>query len=190
VAALIKSGLQAILLAVLAVLAALLPDLAYSEQAPSRSESLAEYAVKAAFLFKFSGFVEWPPAAFSAPDAPLIIGILGDDPFGPRLEQIVDGQKVGARPVIVRRTHRIDQARNTHILFISPSEEDRMDLIKLGLQNSNVLTVAEFDRPGIAIHFVTENNKVRFEVNLEQARRADLKLSSKLLSVAKSVHDK
>lgn len=149
-----------------------------------------EYSVKGAYLFKFSGFVEWPPGAFPSPAAPLVIGVLGDDPFGRTLDQMMDGQTFEGRPVEVLRTHRIDQVRRAHILFISQSELTRMEVIQSGLQNSSVLTVADFNRPGIVISFVMENNKVRFAVNLDQAERAGLKLNSRLLSVATAVHGK
>lgn len=153
-------------------------------------ESPLEYSVKGAYLFKFSGFVEWPPAAFVSPTAPLVISVLGDDPFGAVLDQMVSGQSVGGRSVEVRRIQRIGDVRGTHILYISQSEEGRMGLIEGNLRDGNVLTVADFNRPGIVISFVMEDNKVRFVINLDQAQRAGLKLNSRLLAVASSVQGK
>jgi hypothetical protein len=158
--------------------------------AATSSEGAQEYAVKGAFLFKFGSFVEWPPTAFQKADAPLVIGIIGEDPFGAKLDQIVSGHTVEGRPVVVWRARRIEQMRDANILFISQSEKERLGAILAGLQGKNVLTVSEFEHPGVIINFVVEDNKVRFDVNLDQAERTGVKLSSKLLSVAKTVRGK
>jgi hypothetical protein len=146
-----------------------------------------EYAVKAAFLFKFGAFVDWPAGAFENPGAPLVIGIVGEDPFGEALDTVVANHTIAGRPVVIQRGRQIDQIRNEHILFISQSEKGRMNPILANLAGKNVLTVAEFQNPNIIIQFVVENDKVRFDVNLAQAERAGIKLSSKLLSVARHV---
>ena len=154
------------------------------------TEGSLEYSVKGAYLLKFGDFVEWPANAFPFADTPLLITVLGDDPFGPMLDQLVKGRTIAGRTVTVKRTHKIEEARNAHILYISQSERNNLKTILLGLQDRNVLTVADFDHPGIAIAFTIDNNKVRFDVNLNQAEQAGLKLSSKLLSVARTVMDK
>jgi hypothetical protein len=146
-----------------------------------------EYAVKAAFLFKFGAFVEWPAGAFENATAPLVIGIVGEDPFGESLDRLVANHTIAGHPVVIQRGRQIDEIRNEHILFISQSEKGRMGPILSSLAGKNILTVAEFQNPNIIIEFVVENNKVRFDVNLAQADRAGIKLSSKLLSVARHV---
>ncbi|MGZ5817765.1 MAG: YfiR family protein, partial [Burkholderiaceae bacterium] len=94
---------------------------------------------------------------------------------------------IEGRPVEVVRARRIDQIKNEHILFISQSEKENMASIVANLQGGKVLTVSEFDDPGIVIQFVIENDKVRFDINLDQANHAGIKLSSKLLTVARTV---
>jgi hypothetical protein len=155
--------------------------------AAQNAEDSLEYSVKAAFLFKFGGFVEWPPHTLVSTEAPFVIGVLGDDPFGPLLDQIVGGHTIQGRPVVLKRWSRPDQIGAAHILFISQSERGRLPTIVASLQEKNVLTVADFDQPGIIIVFVIENNRVRFEINLDQAERSGLKISSKLLNVARVV---
>ncbi len=153
--------------------------------APSHEVS-PEYAIKAAFLFKFGAFVEWPPIVFESASAPLVIGIVGEDPFGAELDNIVKGRTINNRPIRIIRARKIDQLSDEHILFISRSEMQHMDPIVEKLSGKNVLTVAEFENPNIIIRFIVERDKVRFDVNLDQAHRAGLKPSSKLLSVARS----
>ena len=183
----VNAGLRAFALALLALL---LFSPAASGQMSTVGETPLEYSVKGAYLLKFIGFVEWPPGAFASPDAPLVITVLGDDPFGPVLDRMAEGQMAGGRPVDIRRTYRIDQTRDAHILFISQSEEARMDIVQASLRDRNVLTVADFNRPGVIISFAMQGNKVRFEINLDQAQRAGLKLNSRLLAVATTVHGK
>ncbi len=160
--------------------------IAGSSLAASTGEEL-EYAVKGAFLIKFASFVDWPPAAFPTADTPFIIGILGTDPFGPKLEQLSAGQNVYGRPIAIRRFTRIDQVNLAHILFISQADKARMPVGLSGLSEQNILTVADVDQPGVAINFVIEDNRVRFAIDLEPIGRSGLKVSSKLLGVAKQV---
>lgn len=162
---------------------------AFAIVAPSVAES-SEYAVKAAFLFKLGAYVEWPPGTFETAKTPLVIGIVGDDPFGSTIDDIVAGQTVESRPVEVVRDQQIDQIKNEKILFISQSEKEKTAAIMSALQDKKILTVSEFDDPNIIIQFVIENGKVRFDINLDQANRVGIKLSSKLLSVARAVKRK
>jgi hypothetical protein len=156
---------------------------------PVPSES-SEYAVKAAFLFKFGAYIEWPAGTFEDAKAPLIIGVVGDDPFDGILDSVVTGHTVDGRPVTVVRAQQIDQIKTVHILFISQSEKGKIGKIATSLEGKKVLTVSEFDDPNIIIQFVIETNKIRFDINLDQANRSGLKLSSKLLSVARNVKRK
>jgi hypothetical protein len=171
-------------------LMATLAGAVFCASAQSMADDSLEYSIKSAFLFKFGEFVEWPPGTFTSPEEPLVICILGDDPFGSRLDQIVNGHAIGGRPVTVMRLRRSDQLENAHILFISRSERDRMDDIATVLRGKNILTVAEFAHADVAITLVVENNRVRFDVNLPAVDSAGLKLSSKLLSVARNVRSR
>ncbi|HEY8099152.1 MAG TPA: YfiR family protein [Burkholderiaceae bacterium] len=150
----------------------------------------SEYAVKAAFLFKFGTYVEWPPDTFETPKTPLVIGIVGDDPFDGTLDNMAENHRVEGRPVEVVRDQQIDKIKNEQILFISQSEKEKMAQIVSSLQGKKILTVSEFDDPNIIIQFVIENDKVRFDINLDQANLVGIKLSSKLLSVARTVKRK
>jgi hypothetical protein len=145
-----------------------------------------EYQVKAAFLLNFAKFVEWPANAFAAPDAPITICILGDDPFGGVLDQIVEGESIDGRKIAVRRMKRPSASQACQILFVSKSEK-AFSTSELG---PGVLTVGEgegFLAHGGVIAFVIEDRRVRFDVGKSAAEKAGLKLSSKLLRVARSV---
>lgn len=147
-----------------------------------------EYAVKAAYLYNFSQFVEWPSTAATADF--FRICVLGTDPFGRVLDEVVAGQKLDGVRVVARRISRPDEANGCRVLFISSSESDGLPRILAALVNSAVLTVSEiprFTQSGGMIGFVLEDNRVRFEVNAAAARRAGLKLSSQLLKLAVNV---
>jgi len=149
-----------------------------------------EYEIKAAFLYNFVQFVEWPPAAFADPGAPLTIGVLGDDPFGPLLEQTVKGETVKGRGFVIRRFRDVEAAKSCQVLFISKSEKERIPQILKHLEWAPVLTVGEADgfaaRGGI-VNFIIEKSRVRFEINQESALRKGLKISSQLLCLGRIV---
>ena len=147
-----------------------------------------EYQVKAAFLLNFTKFVEWPASAFRQSDSPVSICILGVDPFGTVLDQMVLGELVNGRRVVAQRIKSVPPPQVCQALFVSRLEKDLGKLLP-GL-GPGVLTVGEgesFIRDGGMIAFVIENRRVRFEINQAVAENAGLKLSSKLLSVAKQV---
>jgi len=151
-----------------------------------------EYEVKAAFLYNFAKFVTWSPSAFDRPDAPIVIGILGDDPFGPFLEKVIEDKVIGERSLEIRHLQSLDRIPRCHILFVSTSERRRLSEILVALRGLHVLTVSEmepFARSGGIINFVVEENRVKFEVNVAAAEAADLKISSKLLRLAQLVGD-
>ncbi len=154
------------------------------------ADNALEYEVKGAFLVKFGAFVDWPANTFAAADTPFVIGVLGSDPFGPTLDQYIAAQRIHDRPVVLKRLARSDVVQGVHVLFISESERERLPLIFKNLRGKPVLTVAEFSPYDVIIHFIIDHNKVRFEINLDEAERAGLKVSSKLLSVAKTVRGK
>jgi len=146
-----------------------------------------EYDVKAAFLLNFTKFIDWPESAFSAPDAPFAICILGPDAFKNALDKMVEGETVNARKLVVRRVQR-QQTGGCQILFVSKSEKNFSTA--LAGEGMGVLTVGESDsffRDGGVINFVIENKRVRFDVNQTAAKRVGLDLSSKLLQVARKV---
>jgi hypothetical protein len=146
---------------------------------------LTEAKLKAAFLFHFTQFVEWPVAVFPAPDAPFLIGILGPDPFGGALQDIVRGEKVGLHPLIVRGVSGYQAERNCQILYVTKVAESLLDPAKLN--TDPVLTVGEsaaFYEAGGLIEFITDHRHVRLRVNLTAARARSLVISAKLLRVA------
>ncbi|MBI2834126.1 MAG: YfiR family protein [Acidobacteria bacterium] len=167
------------------VVAGVMVLLSAGRPGPARAEpsSAEEYAIKAAYLYQFAKFVEWPEPAGQA----VRIGVVGDDPFGRTLDRVVAGKTVQGRPVtIVRRT--LDESfDDCQMLFISYSEATRIRQILRRLDRRAVLTISEgerFAQVGGMIAFVLEENRVRFHVNPAAIDRAGLKVSSKLLQVA------
>jgi len=151
-------------------------------------DALSEYQVKAAYLFNFLKFVEYPGESFADPLAPIVIGVVGEDPFGNALPQVVIGKTVQGRDLVIRVYHAGEDLRGAHILFISASERKRLPMILSGLRGSSVLTVGDtagFLEAGGMIQFLNENGRVRFAIDVDATLRARLKLSSKLLSLAK-----
>jgi hypothetical protein len=148
-----------------------------------------EYDVKAAFLYNFITFTDWPASAFGGPDSPYVIGVLGNDPFGMVLDQIVNGEKIKSRPLVVRRFRTLADIHHCHILFICASEEYRLPEILRWLRGQPVLTVA--DMPGFAeaggdIGFIS-GPRVKFVMNPAAIQSGNLIVSSKLLRLAQLV---
>lgn len=143
-----------------------------------------EYDLKAAFLFHFAQFVDWPADALPEGNSPFTIGILGHDPFGKSLDEIVANETVEGHKLLVRRFQHVDQVDSCHILFIDPSESSRMDQILSRLKGRSILTVGETKdfalRSGV-IGFVLSEKRLRLAVNLAAANAARLTISSKLL---------
>ncbi len=161
--------------------------------AGAASPATTEYQVKAVFLFNFAQFVEWPAEGFPASNAPLVIGVLGTDPFGRALDEAIRGESVGAHPLAVRRFTRLEEIETCQILFICASEAARLDQVLARLNNRPVLTVSDVEGAalrGVMIRFVPENNRLRLRINLEAARHAGLQVSSKLLRRAEIVGEK
>lgn len=153
-------------------------------------EVLPEYQVKAAYLFNFLKFVEWPEEAIPDPLAPIVIGISGDDPFCNALPHIMTGKTAQGRDLVIQKYRSGEDMRGAHILFISSSEKKRLPQILSSLRASSVLTVSDsegFLEAGGMIQFLSENDRVRFSVNVDATNRAKLKISSKLLSLAKAL---
>jgi len=154
-------------------------DVAYAAPTPSE--------VEAVFLFNFSEFVDWPPQAFADPNAPIVIGVLGSDPFGAALDDVVRGEKINGRGLVVRRFEHVEGLADCQILFISRSERARLQPVLQAIKGRSVLTVSDLDdfaSEGGVIGFVQEDNKIRLRINLQAAKAAGLTLSSKLLRPA------
>lgn len=156
----------------------------------SRPAASPEYAVKSAFLYNFATFVEWPAEAPSASAPQLTICVLGADPFGETLDQAVAGKTIGARPLAIKRISRVPEAVDCAVLFVGAGEGLRLPSLFADLRGLPVLTVGDvegFAEAGGIIGMFVENNRVRFEINLGAADKARLKISSKLLSLARIV---
>lgn len=156
----------------------------------ARGDGALEAQVKAVFILNAARFVQWPDAAFSSDAAPIVIGVLGDNPITGVLQQAVKGETANNRQLVVKRLSRGQSSAGCHVLLISRSESGRLDGVLKSLDDSSVLTVSEMDqfaqRGGI-IGLVMQENNVRFEVNTAAARKAGLNISSRLLSLAKIV---
>lgn len=163
-----------------------------SPRALSQKEEGAEYPVKLAFLYNFTKFVEWPAGSFREPDGPLLICIVGHDPFSDILEGELRARNVGGHPVELRTFKPNDQLSVCQIVFVPATERLQVDRIVRGLKGASTLTVGEtegFAMLGGIINLTVEDNKVHFEINRLAAERAGLKIGSKLLSIAKIVKE-
>lgn len=152
-----------------------------------------EYEVKAAFIYNLAKFTEWPDQSdLFHEDSTIVIGILGDDPFGFSIEKVIGGKTVRGRVIQVKRFQSIEEIQSCQVLFISRSEDSNLSHILPVLQSMSVLTVSdlsEFNRSGGMVRFFIEQNKIRLAINVEAVERAHLKISSKLLSLAKIVKE-
>jgi hypothetical protein len=149
-------------------------------------EKEAEYGVKAAFLYNFAKFVDWPPNAF--PERRFNLCILGDDPFGRLLDDLVTNDSVDGRPIAVQRRARAADLESCHILFVGRLEHEHRREVLATLRGTAVLTVGDADgflADGGMVNFFLEANRVRFEVNRAAVDQSPLKMSSKLLRVAR-----
>jgi len=152
-----------------------------------------EYQVKAAFLLRFLNFVEWPQDGSQAtkPGAPLVVGVYGDNPFGGELANIFSGKVVDGHPVQLRACNTEEEAAACHLVFVGGGR--KLAPLLENLQSKNVLTVGEggdFLRAGGVIRFVIDDERVRFEISLAAADRARLRISAKLLQLARKVYRK
>lgn len=150
---------------------------------------LREYDVKAACLFNIAKFSDWPAQAFTHPAAPLIIGILGEDPFGSVLDRIVKGRLINERPVVIRRAAHFSELKNAHVVFISAALRGSATQICTALEETHVLCVGDSEEtePVAAINFSVVAGRTVFTVNLSHAHRAGVRISSKLLALAQVV---
>jgi YfiR/HmsC-like len=153
----------------------------------SQAQASREYQLKAVFLYNFAQFTDWPTDAFAGDKSPIVIGVLGGDPFGQALNDTVRGETVRGHPLLVEHYRHADEIKTCHILFISQVEIRHWDDIVKATKGKPVLTVADADGAVSAkavIRFAVANNKVHFRINQDAAREENLTLSSKLLRVA------
>lgn len=159
----------------------------------SASAASSEYLIKAGFIYNFAQLVQWPSAAFSQADSPIVIGILGTDPFGTSIDRVVENKKLDGRSLVVKRlrwSKDLKDLTECNILFVSTSEKEHIsDVINI-VKWLPILTIGEtpgFAARGGIINLTLEDNKIRFEVNMGAAKQANLNISSRLLALAKIV---
>jgi YfiR/HmsC-like len=157
-----------------------------------QSAPSVEYQVKAAFLFNFAKFIEWPTDAFSNEKTPITLCVFRYDPFGSALDEVIRGKTINNRELTARRINELPDLKSCHLVFVSEREDKLLSEIDKSLKGGSVLVVgesAEFAERGGAIQLFLEENKLRFAVNVDAVQRARLQVSSKLLALARVVHD-
>jgi hypothetical protein len=159
---------------------------------PAQSAGPTEYELKAAFLFNFAKFVEWPPSAFANPQSAFLICVLGPDPFGRALDDALLRHSIQGHAVALLRMKRTVDIVGCQILFLPASERNRLPEVIAKLRGQSVLVIGEneeFASSGGVIQFALEQDRIRFLINTDAADRSGLKFSSKLLALAKIVRD-
>lgn len=149
-----------------------------------------EYKVKAVFLTRFAQFVEWPATAFADAKSPIVIGVLGEDPFGAALDEAIKDETPQGRALVLKRANQLDDLKSCHIIFMSQSEKARLPQLFKNLAGAAVFIVGETDqfaRQGGVINFTTPAGKLQFEINDTGARARGLKINAQLLQLAKGV---
>lgn len=172
---------------VLLMLAVLMPAMWGVSSLSAEEVVVPEYQVKAAFLYNFAKFTEWPTNAFAATNSPFVIAVLGRDPFGKNLDEIVKDKQLAGRAVVVRRYRRLEDVGDCHVLFTLEGDAERQKEIFHFLERRPVLTVGEgegFAARGGVVRFFKEDKRVRFEINVAPAKAAGLQMSSRLLRLA------
>src|SRR5713226_5324723 len=170
---------------------ALFMTMSFVVVAPLRSQetrSPTEYEVKAAFIYNFARYIQWPKE--SPTNTPFVIGVIGKDPFGVALDDAILGQKIQGRPVVIKRFTNIDNVANCDILFVCASESGRLQQIFGALHQAPVLTIGDVDQfaeRGGMINLTTEDKRIRFEMNVQAIGRSGLKAGSQLLRLARIV---
>jgi YfiR/HmsC-like len=154
------------------------------------SVASSEYLIKAGFTYNFAKLMQWPEKAFPQQDSPIVIGILGADPFGNTLREVLTGKNVNGRSFVIKHLKFGAELKDCNILFVSASETAHLDEILRLVRGLPILTIGEtpsFARRGGIINFILEDDKVHFEVNVEAAKQADIVISSRLLTLARIV---
>lgn len=152
-----------------------------------------ESQVRAVFLFNLTHFISWPESSFSSPDSPFVITILGDNPFGNNLKNIVKNEKVGLHPIIIKHAKTLNQLEKAHILYIQRNFKKQLATILEQTSQTGILTVSAypgFADSGGAVNLLIQQKRLLLELNIVSAEKNDLKFSSKLLRLAKVVGGK
>ena len=152
----------------------------------------SEYELKAIFVYKLATYISWPPSAADA-RRPFVIAILGRDPFGRIIDDVVRGENVNGRRVLVKRVSRAEEALECDVLFVSSSEKSNVARILQEVRDAPVLTVADMDQfaqAGGMINLVNDQRRIRFEVNVSAIDRAGFKAASQLLALARIVDER
>jgi hypothetical protein len=153
--------------------------------------AVGEYQVKAVFLFNFTKFVDWPAEAVAATNLPFVIGIVGEDPFGTTLDEAVREELARNRPIVIQRFRSNETIAKCDILFIARSEKDRLNAVLEQVKSQAILTVADTAQAaeqGVMINLSLAQGSVKMEINQNAAAAAGLKVSAKLLSLARIVN--
>lgn len=146
-----------------------------------------QYQIKAVFLYNFTKFVDWSVPAFPDENAPLVIGILGEDPFGSYLDEVIAGEKLKDHPLLIQRYNSTEEIRDCHILFINLPDQNKTAEIIESIKGRSILTVSDapdFLELGGMVRFVTIDKKIRLQINPEASEASAIKISSKLLRLA------
>jgi hypothetical protein len=180
----------------MALLTILLAGTAYRAQGQDTSAS-SEYLIKAGFIYNFASLVQWPSTSFPQADSPVVITILGEDHFGSTLDRVLDGKKINGRPFAIKRFKSVVQLQKAvvdpkecQILYVSASEISHLNEAIQAVKGLPILTIGEtpgFAKSGGMINLILEDNRVRFEVNVEAAKQADINISSRLLALARII---
>jgi hypothetical protein len=161
--------------------------LALAWVAPAHADSPLERQVKAAYLYKFASFVEWPEGSFARPDSPLVIAVHGSDPLAAQIEQMVAGRSVNGHAITVRRVRRGDSLAGVHILYTSGADRAGAADMLATARGQQCLTVSDAEEGlalGSMINFKVADDKLRFEVALRQVNQSQLKISARMLAAA------
>lgn len=174
-----------------ALLSVLLPPLLLAlafAPAPSRAESTPiERQIKAAYLYKFAGFVEWPEGSFVRPDSPLVIGVMAADALAEQLERIVAGHSANGHPLVVKRLRKGEPPGHVHMLFLGAMDKAALQEVIAAARSQPLLTVSDNEdafAAGSIINFVVAEDRLRFDVALKNAAAARIRISARMLSAA------
>ncbi|MRV73403.1 DUF4154 domain-containing protein [Duganella sp. FT92W] len=162
------------------------PAFAYAE-----SPTPVERQIKAAYLYKFAGFVEWPEGSFVRPDSPVVIGVMAADALAEQLERTVAGHTANGRPLVVRKLKKGEAPGSVHILFLGALDKTALADVMNASRNQPLLTVSDTEEAyahGSIINFVVADDRLRFEVALKPAATARIRISARMLSAAYRVH--
>jgi hypothetical protein len=155
---------------------------------PVLAEEVSEYALKAEFIERFTHFVEWPPSAFSGADAPFVICVFGENPFGDYLKKTTAGRTIRDRKVQLLEPKDLGEVKKCHVLFVARSEKGKLASLLAQTSHQPILTVGDTDgfaQKGVLINFYLDGDKVRFEVNGDAIKKSGLKVSAQLMNLAR-----